>query len=281
MEHSFIAYPFCAQIANAQQTPIPLADKKNFQIHLKTLLQEIKKREKKQKYSLIFIANPNNPTGSYLPKREMEAFLQEMTSCTKTICVVDEAYNEFVRADPSPSLIDLLPQHKNLLLLRTFSKAYGLAALRLGVLLSSPKAPEVIENFHRVRNPFNVNQMAILAALEALKDKEHLRQSQEQVWRGLDFFYTSLKRLGLHYIPSQGNFVLFQAPSAASSVAPSVASSVAPSAASSVAPSATSFATSPVTSPVTSSATLSAEKIHALLLKKGILLRPPQILWTP
>ena len=207
-EKSFIAYTICAHIAHAQQIILPLQDEKSFKSNLALLAQQVQERERQKKLSLIFIANPNNPTGVYHSKKEMETFLQDIDSCEGCLCVVDEAYNEFVREDASPSsLIDLLPKYKNLLILRTFSKIYGLAALRLGVLLGPPP---VIENFHRVRNPFNVNQFAILAALEALKDRDHLKQSQEQAWRGLDFFYSKLKSLGLNFISSQGNFVMFQ-----------------------------------------------------------------------
>ena len=206
-EKSFIAYTLCAYIAHAEQIVLPLRDEKNFQSHLALIAQKVQERERQKKLSLIFMANPNNPTGVYHSRKEMEAFLQDIAECEGCLCVVDEAYNEFVRGDSSSSLVGLLPQYKNLLVLRTFSKVYGLAALRLGVLVAPPS---VIENFHRVRNPFNVNQFAILAALEALKDKEHLKASQEQAWRGLDFFYRQLKNLGLNFIPSQGNFVMFR-----------------------------------------------------------------------
>ena len=207
-ENSFIAYRSCAHIASAQMLILPVQDKKSFKNNLALFVKKIQEREKQKKLSLVFIDNPNNPTGTYHSRKEMEAFLQDIASCQGCLCVIDEAYNEFVRGDSSPSsLMSLLPKYKNLLILRTFSKIYGLAALRLGVLLGPPSA---IKNFHRVRNPFNVNQWAILAATEAIKDKEHLRRSQEHTWHSLNFFYSKLKELGLTFIPSQGNFVMFQ-----------------------------------------------------------------------
>ena len=120
--------------------------------------------------------------------------------------IVDEAYFEFVRTKDSFSTRPYLEKHPNLLFLRTMSKVFGLAGLRLGVLAGRP---EVLDFINRVRNPFNVNSIAQAGALAALSDKDHLDKVRQVTWDGLDYFYSELNRMGLKYWPSEGNFVLF------------------------------------------------------------------------
>lgn len=155
---------------------------------------------------VIFVSNPNNPTGTYATKQEVEDFLARVGNRDDVMIVFDEAYNEFVRAEDYVSAQDYMSKYNNLIVLRTFSKIYGLAGFRIGAMI----APEwVIEVFNRVRKPFNVNDLAQVAANAALQDKGFIERSQQICWKGLDYFYKKLEELGLPYIPSQGNFVMF------------------------------------------------------------------------
>jgi histidinol-phosphate aminotransferase len=119
--------------------------------------------------------------------------------------VFDEAYNEFVRATDYASGQTWMVDYPSVVVMRTFSKVYGLAGLRMGVLLAQP---EIIELYHRVRNPFNTNDLAQVAAMAALDDHDYLKASRKLVWDGLDQIYRGLRDLGLSYLESQGNFVL-------------------------------------------------------------------------
>jgi histidinol-phosphate aminotransferase len=118
----------------------------------------------------------------------------------------DEAYHEFVRAQDYKSAMDFLKDYSNVILLRTFSKVYGLAGLRIGAMVAPPT---VIEIFNRVRKPFNVNDLAQVAAQAALQDYEFVEATRKETWKGLDYFYRSLEKLGLPYYRSQANFVMF------------------------------------------------------------------------
>ncbi|MBX3039242.1 MAG: histidinol-phosphate transaminase [Bdellovibrionaceae bacterium] len=159
-----------------------------------------------QKIRLIFIANPNNPTGTHVTKSEMDKFFQRLGGRDDVLLVFDEAYNEFARAKDYASAMDYVGKVSNLVVLRTFSKAYGLAGFRVGALVA-PK--EVVEIYNRVRKPFNVNDLAQIAAAAAVEDTDFIRDSQKITWEGLDYFSKELDRLGLKHLPSQGNFVLF------------------------------------------------------------------------
>ncbi|MEK6773894.1 MAG: histidinol-phosphate transaminase [Bdellovibrionota bacterium] len=159
-----------------------------------------------QKIRLIFIANPNNPTGTYVNKDEVDLFLQKLGNRDDVLVVFDEAYTEFVRAQDYPVAFDLFRKYKNVCVLRTFSKIFGLAGIRVGALVAPV---EVIEIFNRVRKPFNVNSLAQIAVIAAMQDYEFIKNSQQLAWSGLDYFYQELKALKLPFIESQGNFVLF------------------------------------------------------------------------
>lgn len=154
----------------------------------------------------IFISNPNNPTGTYANKTEVLEFLKRLGNRDDVMIIFDEAYNEFARAQDYYSVQPEVRNYKNLIVLRTFSKIYGLAGFRVGAMIA---AKEVVEVYNRVRKPFNVNELAQVAANAALQDKEFIERSQQICWKGLDYFYKKLEELGLPYIPSQGNFVMF------------------------------------------------------------------------
>jgi len=152
---------------------------------------------------LVFVANPNNPTGTFIPAAEMEAFLQKVPA--NVVVVLDEAYNEFLAPANQFESAEWVKKYPNLLVSRTFSKAYGLAGLRVGFGIAQPALTDLM---NRIRQPFNVNSMAQAAAVAALNDKEFLTRSAANNAAGYEQFVEAFKTLGLEYVPSFGNFVL-------------------------------------------------------------------------
>lgn len=155
------------------------------------------------KTRMIFICNPNNPTGTVISGNDFQGFLSSIPA--DLIVVVDEAYIEFVRDPKCISGIKFLNSNQGLVTLRTFSKAYGLAGLRIGFAIMPQEITDVID---RVRQPFNVNSLAQIGALTALDDEDFLKQSLRLVHDGLDFLYGALDEMGVEYFPTQANFVL-------------------------------------------------------------------------
>lgn len=155
-----------------------------------------------EKTAVIFIANPNNPTGTWLTRHQLESFLDNVPS--RVIVVVDEAYFEYVGFEEYPNAVELLSRYPNLIVTRTFSKAYGLAGLRVGYAVSSV---EIADLLNRVRQPFNVNSLALLAACTALEDESYLEKSREFNRKGLGFLASELVSRGFDVIPSAGNFL--------------------------------------------------------------------------
>jgi len=151
---------------------------------------------------LVFLTNPNNPTGTFFSRDVMLHFMTQVP--TNVIVVLDEAYFEYVGDPDYPNGLALLAQFPNLIVARTFSKVYGLAGLRIGYSVSSP---EIADLLNRVRPPFNVNSLAMSAALAALNDESHLAKSIKVNAEGMGQLTDGFKRLGLDYIPSVGNFV--------------------------------------------------------------------------
>ena len=151
---------------------------------------------------VVFIANPNNPTGTWVDGDALEGFLAALPG--HVIAVLDEAYTEYVDEPEFPDGLALLPRFPNLIVTRTFSKIYGLAGLRVGYGVSSPELAAVI---NRVRHPFNVNSLALAAAEAALDDLGHLQRSVDTNRRGLVQLAAGFDELGLGYIPSVGNFI--------------------------------------------------------------------------
>lgn len=155
---------------------------------------------------LVFISNPNNPTGSYLSSTQLQELLQQVPA--HTLLVLDEAYIEFVHADNFGSGLPYLPQHPNLVVLRTFSKAYGIAALRVGYMVAQEA---VVAQVQQVKQPYNVNQMAQAAALAALQDEEHLQQTLAETVISKAQLQQLLQEEGVQYWPSEGNFLYLDA----------------------------------------------------------------------
>lgn len=156
---------------------------------------------------LVFIANPNNPTGTWLRAAALEAFVRDLSA--HVVVVIDEAYFEYAShpatgAADYPNALAWVERYPNLIVARTFSKAYGLAGLRVGYGVSQPAAADLL---NRVRPPFNVNSLALAAAAAALDDEEHLRRTLAATQQGMDQLVRGLGALGLGHIPSVGNFV--------------------------------------------------------------------------
>jgi histidinol-phosphate aminotransferase len=152
---------------------------------------------------MIFVNNPNNPTGTIVSKDDFEEFLQRVPP--GVIVVMDEAYIEFVRDKTCPVGLDYLGREKTVVSLRTFSKTYGLAGLRIGYGVMDATMADLMD---RVRQPFNTNLLAQIGALAALDDDAFLNKTLSIVHSGLDFLYGEVEKLGLRYFPTQTNFFL-------------------------------------------------------------------------
>lgn len=151
---------------------------------------------------LVFIANPNNPTGTMLDMASLRRFLEQVPE--RVIVVLDEAYIEYQQGENAPDGLKLLPDFPNLIVTRTFSKAWGLAALRVGYAIAHPAITDVL---NRVRHPFNVNSPALAAATAVLADERYLQRSIQVNSEGMQQLVDGIGKLGLDYIPSFGNFV--------------------------------------------------------------------------
>jgi len=155
-----------------------------------------------EKTSVVFIANPNNPTGTWLASDVLENFIKKIPR--DVIVVLDEAYCEYLAQRDVIDTIKWLTKYPNLIITRTFSKAYGLAGLRVGYALSHP---DIANLLNRVRHPFNVNSLGLVAAEAALKDEEYIEKSRELNKQGLQLVADGFEQLGLDYIPSVANFI--------------------------------------------------------------------------
>lgn len=201
-EHAFAVYALVTQAAGAIGVTVPA---KNFGHDLNAILGAITERTR-----MVFVANPNNPTGTLLPKGELLAFLRQVPK--SVLVVLDEAYDEYLPPELKSESVNWLDEFDNLIVSRTFSKAYGLAGLRIGFGMT---APEVADILNRVRQPFNVNSVAQAAAVAALADDEFVTQSYLLNQEGMRQIEQGLQGLGLEYIPSFGNFLSFCVPDAA------------------------------------------------------------------
>ncbi len=193
-ETTFLEYEIISKVNNRKFTTVPL---KYFKYDLEALRKKIDKKTK-----LIFIANPNNPTGTYVTKYELRDFLKVLPD--NVILVVDEAYNVFIDVDDFPNTLEYIG-NKNLIVLRTFSKAYGLAGLRVGYAIASE---DLIAPMEKARQPFNVNLLAQEAAAASLDDKNFLVRTRQAIIEGKNYLYEALTKMGLIYVPSVANFIL-------------------------------------------------------------------------
>lgn len=194
-EFSFAVYALATQAVGARAVVVPAH---NYGHDLEAMAKAIGPDTK-----LVFIANPNNPTGTFLPAAEIEAFLKRVPQ--DVVVVLDEAYNEYLAPELQYDSIAWVRQFPNLLVSRTLSKAYGLAGLRVGFGIAQPVVTDLL---NRIRQPFNVNSMAQAAAIAALNDKVFLQKSAELNAAGYRQLTQAFDELGLEYVPSFGNFVL-------------------------------------------------------------------------
>lgn len=192
---TFSVYNNVTQIMGGKIVKVRLKD---FTHDLDTMLKKVN-----QKTKLVFICNPNNPTGTTITQASFNYFLSKLPQ--RVIVILDEAYGDFVEDTFYPNGLDYIKDRKQVILLRTFSKVYGLAGLRIGYAFGRG---DLVNCLYQVRDPFPVHRLAQVAAVAALNDEEHVIKSIQSVYEGRRYLYKELDRLGLSYVSSQANFVL-------------------------------------------------------------------------
>ena len=200
-EHAFAVYPIATQAAGAQARIVAATDGVNGPLlghDLDAMVAAISPATR-----VVFVANPNNPTGTYSSEQSLRRFIEALPA--NVVVVVDEAYIEYVAAVDYPDASRWLDDFPNLVVTRTFSKVYGLAALRVGYCLSHP---DIADLLNRVRQPFNVNAVALAAAQAALGDRDYVAASVQENQAGLNAVSAGLQKLEVAVVPSVGNFVL-------------------------------------------------------------------------
>ena len=191
---TFVVYKMVSLLMDANIVP---AELKDYRYDLDAISGKITDKTK-----IIFICNPNNPTGTMVTEAEVEKFMGNIPD--NTIVIFDEAYYEYVTRSDFPNTLKYLVANKNVFILRTFSKIYGLAGLRIGYGMANP---EFIEILNRVRQPFNVNSLAQEAALAGLKDEKHVAESIKVNNEGIQFLYKSFSEMNMKYIETSANFI--------------------------------------------------------------------------
>ena len=193
---TFLIYEIATQVENGKLVKVPV---RNFQYDLEGMKDKISPKTK-----LVFIANPDNPVGTYIPQERLLKFLKAVPR--EIVVVLDEAYYEFAKENSDyPDSLEFLGLFPNLVVTRTFSKAYGLSGLRVGYAVADEK---LVNTLNKVREPFNVNLLAQVAALAALDDKAHLKKTLQAVRSGRNYLYRELSRLKLEIVKTATNFAL-------------------------------------------------------------------------
>jgi histidinol-phosphate aminotransferase len=193
---SFAMYPIVIQGFGASGIAVPLTA--NFEHDLEAMLAAVT-----EKTRMVILCNPNNPTGTSIGAAELASFVDKLPK--NVLLMVDEAYFEFVRRSDYPELVPLLSERPGTLLLRTFSKIYGLAGMRIGYGICDAELASYLE---RARHPFNVNRLAEVAALAALDDQEHVQRTRENNHAGIEYLTAELGRMGIETWPTDANFML-------------------------------------------------------------------------
>ncbi len=201
-QHAFAVYSLATQATGAAGIEVPARD---FGHDLDAMARAVRGDTR-----VVFVANPNNPTGTWLPPDALHAFLRKVPA--DVLLVLDEAYYEYLDPGQRGDSLKWLEQFPNLVVSRTFSKAYGLAGLRVGFAFAHPQVADLM---NRVRQPFNVSSIAQAAAVAALADQDFVHQSRALNSQGMQVLTAGFKRLGLSWIPSYANFVSFKVPRAA------------------------------------------------------------------
>lgn len=191
---TFLEYGIISAVNNRRVINIPL---RYFKYDLGAMRKKVNDKTK-----LVFIANPNNPTGTYVTKIEIEDFVNDLPK--NLLVVLDEAYDTFIDVNDFPNSLKYV-KNKNVIVLKTFSKAYGLAGLRLGFAVADA---ELVSFMERVRQPFNVNILAQAAGIACLDDKKFLQKTRKTVLEGKGYLYDNLTQLGVAYVPTVANFIL-------------------------------------------------------------------------
>jgi histidinol-phosphate aminotransferase len=191
---TFSVYTNVTQIMGGKPIKVKLKD---FTHDLESMLKKVNRKTK-----LVFICNPNNPTGTTVSLEAFNHFLSKLPK--RVIVVLDEAYGDFVEDAFYPNGLDYIKERRQLIVLRTFSKVYGLAGLRIGYALGRE---DLIDCLYQVRDPFPVHRLAQVAAVAALNDEDHAIRSIQLVYEGKRYLYKELDRMGLSYVPSQANFI--------------------------------------------------------------------------
>jgi histidinol-phosphate aminotransferase len=191
---SFVVFSMSVQAVGCRPVQVPL---KNYTHDLGAMLKAVSGKTR-----IVFIANPNNPTGTINRKEELDAFMERLPDGVLT--VMDEAYNEYVSDPAYADSMKWFRKKKDVLILRTFSKIFGLAGLRVGYGIASAG---IITEMNKLRPPFNTSTMAQAAALAALTDLEHVKKSFEMNLEGKKYLYGEMERLKVTYVPSQANFI--------------------------------------------------------------------------
>ncbi len=203
--HTFPQYKHNAEVEGAVCIEVPLKEGTH---DLSAMADKITDRTK-----VIWLCNPNNPTGTIVTHDEVQQFMARVPE--DVMVVLDEAYIEYIETDAYPDSLSLLRQHKNLVLLRTFSKIYGLASLRIGYGVGDP---ELIRSINQVREPFNTTHYAQAAALAAVKDQAFVKACRDKNSKGLRYFEQQFTRLQIKFYPAFGNFVMVDVKRAANEV---------------------------------------------------------------
>lgn len=196
-QHAFAVYPLATQAVGAKGIEVPAKD---FGNDLDAMLRSIRADTK-----MVFLANPNNPTGTFIAGPTLHAFVQQVPQ--NVLVVLDEAYGEYLGASDVYDSVPWLAELPNVIISHTLSKAYGLAGLRIGFGLAHP---QLIDLMNRVRQPFNVNHLAMVAAVAALDDDAFIRESRRVNDTGLSLLRTELAKRNLRTLPAFGNFITFR-----------------------------------------------------------------------
>jgi histidinol-phosphate aminotransferase len=191
---SFVVYPLAVQAIGARGIEVPL---KQWRHDLPSMAESITDRTK-----IVFIANPNNPTGTINFSDEFDEFMSRVPE--GVLVVVDEAYYEYVQDTRYPDTMRYFREGRDILILRTFSKIYGLAGLRIGYGIAKK---ELVTEMNKIREPFNINTIAQVAARAALEDEEHVKESVRVNEEGKGYLYKEFERLGMEYLPTEANFI--------------------------------------------------------------------------
>ncbi len=193
-DFTFLEYKIVSGVNGRIVKTVPL---KYFKYDLNAIKKRIDAKTK-----VVFVANPNNPTGTYVSRLEIEEFLGDLPD--NVILVLDEAYDAFIDVDDFPNSLKYI-RNKNVIVLKTLSKAYGLAGIRIGYAIAQP---DIIKYMETARQPFNVNSLAQAAALAALDDEGFIRKTRKAILEGKNYIYDSLKKQGVPYVSSVANFIL-------------------------------------------------------------------------